>query len=140
MAARPPADRTRVFVNGSSADSSGRFDLSSASGPGFQRSSARAVGGKADSRRLEQEAGLFTGSGEPGTVRALTSVVAYEVGQAALAKLMQDRPSIADEISVTLSRRAKSGLSMGEDGRVAVESSVTLLVSRIRQLFEVPHT
>ena len=73
-------------------------------------------------------------------MRALTSVVAYEVGQAALAKLMQDRPSIADEISVTLSRRAKSGLSMGEDGRVAVESSVTLLVSRIRQLFEVPHT
>ena len=85
------------------------------------------------------EAGLFTGTGEPGTVRALTSVVAYEVGQAALAKLMQDRPSIADEISVTLSRRAKSGLSMGDDGRVAVESSVTRLVSRIRQLFEVPH-
>jgi len=86
------------------------------------------------------EAGLFTGTGEPGTVRALTYVVAYEVSQAALAKLMQDRPSIADEISVTLSRRAKSGLSMGDDARVAAESSVTRLVSRIRQLFEVPHT
>ena len=85
------------------------------------------------------EAGLFTGTGEPGTVRALTYVVAYEVSQAALAKLMQDRPSIADEISVTLSRRAKSGLSMGDDARVAAESSVTRLVSRIRQLFEVPH-
>jgi small-conductance mechanosensitive channel/CRP-like cAMP-binding protein len=85
------------------------------------------------------EAGLFNGTGEPGTVRALTRVVTYEVGQAALAKLMQDRPSIADEISVTLSRRAKSGLSIGEDGRVAAESSVTRLVGRIRQLFEVPH-
>jgi hypothetical protein len=28
---------------------------------------------------------------------------------------------------------------MGDDGRVAAESSVTRLVSRIRQLFEVPH-
>ena len=50
---------------------------------------------------------MFAGTGEMGTVRALTFIVAYEVGQAALAKLMRERPSIADEISVTLSRRAK---------------------------------
>jgi CRP-like cAMP-binding protein len=85
------------------------------------------------------EGGMFTGTGEPGTVRALTVVVAYEVGQAALAKLMQDRPGIADEISVTLSRRAKSGMSLGDHGQAAAESSVTRLVSRIRQLFAVPH-
>ena len=70
--------------------------------------SRRDNGGEVELGRLAPgdffgEAGLFTGTGEPGTVRALTSVVAYEVGQAALAKLMQDRPSIADEISVTLS-------------------------------------
>jgi hypothetical protein len=52
---------------------------------------------------------------------------------------MQERPSIADEISVTLSRRAKSGLSMGDDGRVAAESLVRRLVSPIRPLFEVPY-
>ncbi len=84
------------------------------------------------------EGGLFTGTGEPATVRALTVVVAYEVGQAAMAKLMKDRPSIADEISVTLSRRAKSAASTGDGGQVVAESSVTSLVSRIRQLFEVP--
>ena len=85
------------------------------------------------------EDGLFTGTGEPATVRALTLVVAYEVGQAAMAKLMQDRPSIADEISVTLARRAKSGTAVGDAGGVTTESSVTRLVGRIRQLFEVPH-
>ncbi len=36
------------------------------------------------------EAGLFAGSGEPGTIRALTFAVVYEVGQAALAELMRD--------------------------------------------------
>ena len=84
------------------------------------------------------EGGLFTRTGEPATVRALTAVVAYEVGQAALAKLMQDRPSIADEISVTLSRRTKSQTSIGDDGHAVAENSVARLVGRIRQLFEVP--
>ncbi len=42
-------------------------------------------------------------------MQALTATVVYEVGQAALGTLMRDRPSIADEISVTLSRRMKVG-------------------------------
>lgn len=85
------------------------------------------------------EGGLFTGSGEMGTARALTPVVAYEVGQAALAKLMRDRPSIADEISVTLSRRAKIGVTeTSNQGEVATRS-VSWLLGRIRELFEVPH-
>jgi len=85
------------------------------------------------------EGGLFTGSGETGAVRALTATVVYEVGQAALGTLMRDRPSIADEISVTLSRRTKVGSSepghRDEDG----PRSVSWLVGRIRELFEVPH-
>ncbi len=85
------------------------------------------------------EDGLFTGAHETGTVRALTGVVVYEVCQAALGKLMQERPSIADEISLTLSRRAKTG-SASAKVNVVTESSVTRLVARIRQLFEVPHT
>jgi CRP-like cAMP-binding protein len=84
------------------------------------------------------EDGLFTGTGEAGTVRALTSAVVYEVGQTALAKLMHDRPSLADEISVTLARRAKIGTTGGKRD-VMAEGSVTRLVARIRQLFEVPH-
>jgi CRP-like cAMP-binding protein len=87
------------------------------------------------------EAGLFTGSGEPGTIRAMTFAVVYEVGQAALADLMRDRPGIADEIAVTLSQRAKAGISgTTSDHGVADAPTVSALVSRIRQLFsEVPH-
>ena len=84
------------------------------------------------------EDGLFTGAGETGTIRALTFVAAYEVGQAALAKLMHERPSIADEISVTLSRRAKAGALAGSEGQTAAKSSATRLLARIRQVFEVP--
>jgi CRP-like cAMP-binding protein len=86
------------------------------------------------------EGGMFTDSGEPGTIRAMTFAVVYEVGQAALAKLIRDRPSIADEIGVTLSQRAKVTTSgaTGDHG-VADASSISALVLRIRQLFEVPH-
>lgn len=86
------------------------------------------------------EDGMFTGTGEMGTIRALTFVVVYEIGQAALAKLMRERPSIADEISVTLSRRAKMGTPViGDQSGIATTPSISVLVSRIRQLFEVPH-
>ena len=86
------------------------------------------------------ESGLFTGSGAIGTVRALTAAVVYQVDQAGLAKLMHDRPTIADEISVTLSRQAKAdsinkGSSSDPDGSMSVAS----LVRRIRQVFELPH-
>jgi small-conductance mechanosensitive channel/CRP-like cAMP-binding protein len=86
------------------------------------------------------ESSLFTGAGEMGTIRALTFTVVYEVTQAALAKLMRDRPSIADEISVTLSRRAKARTSgIADKTSNAAAPSISVLVSRIRQLFEVPH-
>jgi len=86
------------------------------------------------------EGGLFAGTGEMGTVRALTFVVAYEVGQAAMAKLMHDRPGIAEEISLTLTRRAKLGTSgqAGTDG-TGTPPSLSALVARMRQLFGLPH-
>jgi small-conductance mechanosensitive channel len=85
------------------------------------------------------EDGLFTGAGEPGTVKAMTFAVVYEVGQAALAKLIHDRPSIADELSVTLSRRAKRGaVGLGDEAEAASMRSVSWLVGRIRSVFEVP--
>lgn len=84
------------------------------------------------------EGGLFTGSGEPGTIRAMTFSVVYEVGQAALAELMRDRPGIADEIAVTLSQRSKAGIS-GATSDHGVADAPSALVFRIRQLFsEVP--
>jgi small-conductance mechanosensitive channel/CRP-like cAMP-binding protein len=82
------------------------------------------------------EGGLFTGSGEPETIRAMTFAVVYEVAQEALAGLMRDRPGIADEIAVTLSQRAKAGTSVAASSLgVTDASTASALVSRIRQLF-----
>jgi CRP-like cAMP-binding protein len=80
--------------------------------------------------------GLFTGANEMGTVRALAFTVVYEVGQAAFAKLVQDRPGIADEISQTLSRRSEGATSLAtDDDRAAAGPAVSVLASRIRRLF-----
>jgi hypothetical protein len=73
-------------------------------------------------------------------VRALTFTVAYEIDQATLAKIIRDRPSIADEISVTLSGRAKAmGAGIASDTDAAAGQSASWLVGRIRQLFELPN-
>jgi len=98
-------------------------------------------GGELELRRLAPgdyfgESGLVPSACETATVRALTFTVVYEVGQAALAKLMQDRPSIADEIKQTLSRRAKVGASGATSDHGAADvPSISALVSRIRQFF-----
>jgi small-conductance mechanosensitive channel len=84
------------------------------------------------------EGGVFTGAAEKGKVRALTAVVIYEVSQAGLAQLMHERPGIADEISVTLCRRAHLGPAP-VDAAADDMGSVPRLVARIRHLFEVPH-
>jgi small-conductance mechanosensitive channel len=86
------------------------------------------------------EGGLLMGVGEVGTVRALTFVVVYEIAQAGLAPLMHDRPGIAEELGVTLSRRAETEKTLVRDGEEAVVTgSIPQLVARIRHLFKVPH-
>ena len=84
------------------------------------------------------EGGVFTGAAEKGKFRALTAVVIYEVSQAGLAQLMHERPGIADEISVTLCRRAHLGPAPVDEAADDM-GSVPRLVARIRHLFEVPH-
>ena len=84
------------------------------------------------------ESSRVPGACEVATVRALTFTVVYEVGQAALAKLMQDRPSIADEICQTLVRRDKKRVSSAIDDGAPDASAVAALVLRIRRLFRCP--
>jgi CRP-like cAMP-binding protein len=86
------------------------------------------------------EGGLLTGAAETGTIRALTYVVVYEIGQADLAKLMNDRPSMAEELGSILARRADSEKERaGHSTQIADARSVSRLVARIRHLFDVPH-
>jgi RNA polymerase sigma factor (sigma-70 family) len=72
------------------------------------------------------EDGLFTGTGETGTIQALTFVAAYEVGQAALAKLCQHwyRAAAADStdayVRAILVREFVRGRRTGWARRVSV--------------------
>lgn len=83
------------------------------------------------------EGGLLTGDGEPGTIRALTLVVVYEITQEGLASLMRDRPAIAEELGALLARRTANERYRLEQGlgHAAIASAPTL-VARIRHLFE----
>ena len=86
------------------------------------------------------EASFFAGRGEPGTIKALTFTVVYEVGQEALAKIMRDRPSLAEEISMTLSRLSHgSQAGAANVSNPAAALTMSELLTRIRQLFAVPH-
>jgi hypothetical protein len=67
-------------------------------------------------------------------VRALAFTVAYEIGHDALAQLLLDRPTIAEEISATLAqRRIGSAVRPGSVASAAAPS-VSALVSRLRRL------
>jgi small-conductance mechanosensitive channel/CRP-like cAMP-binding protein len=84
------------------------------------------------------DGGVFTDTEEKGTVRALTAVTIYEIAQAGLAQLLRQRPSIADEIGMTLTRRDKLGQApTGNVGDEIDEGAASRLIARIRQLFEV---
>jgi CRP-like cAMP-binding protein len=83
------------------------------------------------------EGGLLTGDGEPGTIRAVTLVVVYEITQEGLAPLMRDRPAIAEELGALLARRTATEQYRLEQGlgHAAIASAPSLVV-RIRHLFK----
>lgn len=81
------------------------------------------------------EGGLLTGTEEAGNTTALTTLVAYEIDRDTIAALLQDRPSIADEVSAILSRRL-----LDEKRRLAPEDAIKPTVSlaaKIRHIFEI---
>jgi small-conductance mechanosensitive channel len=83
------------------------------------------------------EGGLLTGAGEFGSIKALTFVVVYEITQEGLAPLMQDRPAIADELALLLSKRNASGqLRLGRADGADAATTVPPLRARIRHLFK----
>lgn len=82
------------------------------------------------------EGGLLTGEGEPGTIRALTPVVAYEITQDGLAPLLRDRPTIAEELATLLARRTATERHRLEQGHGHAAASAPGLAERIRHLFD----
>src|SRR4029453_15093634 len=80
------------------------------------------------------ERGLLTGTGEPGSIHALTFVVAYEITQEGLAPLLRDRPAMAEELGSVLARRTISEKLQREHAHDDLRS-VPSLAARIRHLF-----
>lgn len=86
------------------------------------------------------EGGLLTGRPETETVRSLTVVVVYVIDHTSLAPLMKDRPSIAEELALSLSRRTEDqSLAPVQRGRGGEDGSVQLLLEKIRHLFNIHH-
>jgi small-conductance mechanosensitive channel len=82
------------------------------------------------------EGGLLTGTGEFGAIKALTFVVVYEITPEALAPLMRDRPAIADELALLLSKRNASELvRLGHGDAADAALTIPPLRARIRHLF-----
>ncbi|CCM79423.1 cyclic nucleotide-binding domain-containing protein [Rhizobium mesoamericanum] len=81
------------------------------------------------------EEGMLTGSPSPGSVKALTFVVAYEITQERLAALMHDRPALADELGLILSRRVEAERLQTMEPLSRGEEAATF-AARIRKIFQ----
>jgi small-conductance mechanosensitive channel len=84
------------------------------------------------------ERGVLVDAEEPGTIRALTFVVVYEIAQQHLAGILKDRPAMAEELGVTLARRLDSEKHLAGSGTLAGRQPDTL-AGRIRHLFQLQH-
>lgn len=83
------------------------------------------------------EGGVLMGAEEPGNVRALTFVVLYEITQAQLARVMHDRPTLADDLAMLLSRRMETERHLIDREEPTLASGrATSLAARIRHLFQ----
>lgn len=82
------------------------------------------------------EEGMLTGASSPGRIKALTFVVAYEITQERLATLMHDRPALADELGLILSRRLEAE-RLQTKGSLTTGKEATTFAARIRQIFQI---
>jgi small-conductance mechanosensitive channel/CRP-like cAMP-binding protein len=85
------------------------------------------------------ERGVLMGALEPGTIRALTFVVAYEIPKDLLAGVMRERPAMAEDLAVLLSKRIESEKLLSEPGENDGGHGATSLAARILHLFQIQH-
>jgi small-conductance mechanosensitive channel/CRP-like cAMP-binding protein len=82
--------------------------------------------------------GAVASRDEPGTLRALTFAVVYEIDKASLANLLRDRPVLSDEIAIALSQRTGgTAVATRGDGNDTSMRSVVRLVDRLRNALAV---
>ena len=81
------------------------------------------------------ETGLLAGMGEAYTLEALTRVTVYEIDQQAFAPLLIDRPAMAEDLALSLSRRAQPAQAGAAPGPQQ-ERSVRALLRAIQTMFQ----
>jgi small-conductance mechanosensitive channel/CRP-like cAMP-binding protein len=81
------------------------------------------------------ETGLLAGMGEACTLEALTRVTVYEIGQQAIAPLLVKRPAMAEDLALSLSRRAQHVQSGVAQDRQQ-ERSVRAFLRAIQTIFQ----
>jgi CRP-like cAMP-binding protein len=80
------------------------------------------------------ETGLLAGMGEPYTLEALTRVTVYEIDQQAFAPLLTNRPAMAEDLALSLSRRAQQLQTGAARGRQQ-ERSMRAFLRAIQTIF-----
>jgi len=87
------------------------------------------------------EGGLLIDAAEAGTLRAVTSVVVYEISKAGLGPLLQERPAIADELGDILAHRLSTEKHFIDTNSPALHSRAAPgLAALIRGLFRIPRS
>lgn len=74
------------------------------------------------------------GAEEPGFIRALSQVTVYEISEGGIAKVLRERPDLADEIGATLASRLEAEAVFAGETVSAAHRPLTI-AHRIRQLF-----
>jgi CRP-like cAMP-binding protein len=80
------------------------------------------------------ETGLLAGIGEAYTLEALTRVTVYEIDQRAFAPLLINRPAMAEDLALSLSRRAQQ-VQTGAAQGPQQERSVRAFLRAIQTIF-----
>jgi small-conductance mechanosensitive channel len=80
------------------------------------------------------ETGLLAGIGEAYTLEALTRVTVYEIDQQAFAPLLMNRPAMAEDLALSLSRRAQQ-VQAGAAQGPQQERSARALLRAIQTIF-----
>jgi small-conductance mechanosensitive channel len=80
------------------------------------------------------ETGLLAGIGEACTLEALTRVTVYEIDQQAFAPLLTNRPAMAEDLAVSLSRRVQQ-VQAGAVRGPQQERSVRAFLKAIQTIF-----